>query len=93
MDGWLIRAVSKMCPIQVDGMKPADYGAVKRSGKMVIIDQVLPLWHKQGHRVLLFSQTRQMLDILEKRVQQRGWAYLRMDGNTPVGKRAAMIDR
>jgi DNA excision repair protein ERCC-6 len=30
--------------------------------------QILPLWRTQGHRVLLFCQTQQMLDIIENLV-------------------------
>lgn len=41
-----------------------DYGAVERSGKIQVLQQVLRMWKRQGHRVLLFSQTRQVLDIL-----------------------------
>jgi len=71
----------------------ADYGDVARSGKLQVLAEVLPRWEKQGHRVLLFSQTRQMLDILERLVKRQGWGYLRMDGNTNVGARPAMIER
>lgn len=41
----------------------------------------------QGHRVLLFSQTRQMLTIIESFVKSMNWSYRRLDGNTPVGMR------
>ena len=75
------------------GPSAADYGAVSRSGKLQVLAEVLPRWERQGHRVLLFSQTRQMLDILERLVQNRGWRYLRMDGNTHVGARPALIER
>lgn len=43
-------------------------------------------------RALVFTQTQQMLDILEKMVIQRGWTYHRMDGSTPVGTRSKLID-
>ena len=33
--------------------------------------QVLAHWHAEGHKALLFAQTQQMLDILEKSVQAR----------------------
>jgi len=32
---------------------------------------VLAHWHAEGHKALLFAQTQQMLDILEKSVQVR----------------------
>ena len=54
--------------------------------------QVLDHWKQQGHRALLFTQTQQMLDILEKAVQDAGHSYHRMDGSTPVSLRARMVD-
>ena len=41
----------------------------------------------QGHRVLLFSQSRQMLNIIERFVNDVGWSHARLDGSTPVGTR------
>ena len=32
------------------------FGATERSGKLLILEQILPKWYEQGHRVLLFSQ-------------------------------------
>jgi len=36
------------------------YGYWKRSGKMVVIGTLLKLWKKQMHKVLLFTQSRQV---------------------------------
>jgi DNA excision repair protein ERCC-6 len=77
----------------VKGELPADFGNPERAGKMLVLEEVLPTWHKQGHRVLLFSQTRQVLNILEAMVRSHGWRYFRMDGNTSVSSRAGMIQR
>ena len=54
--------------------------------------QVLQHWHSQGHRALLFAQTQQMLDILERNVQNAKLSYHRMDGSTAVGARARLVD-
>eukprot|EP00903_Cladosiphon_okamuranus_P019263 g17709.t1 len=77
----------------VDGSKDDTQGQVQRSGKLLVLQQILPLWREQGHRVLLFSQTRQMLNIIERFVQNNGWPYGRLDGSTPVGTRQTLIDR
>ncbi|XP_010526496.1 PREDICTED: protein CHROMATIN REMODELING 8 [Tarenaya hassleriana] len=69
-----------------------DYGNPERSGKMKVVAEVLKVWREQGHRVLLFSQTQQMLDILESILAGSGYSYRRMDGLTPVKQRMAMID-
>lgn len=73
--------------------EPEDYGNWRRSGKMIVLNRVLEAWKKAGSRVLVFSQTTTMLDILELYVQGKGYSYLRMDGTTAVGARMALIDR
>jgi DNA excision repair protein ERCC-6 len=70
-----------------------DFGAVERSGKMLVLQQVLRLWHTQGKRALVFAQTKQMLDILEGLVRQEGFAYLRVDGSTSIKQRLPLIDQ
>uniref|UniRef100_A0A5B6YVW0 Protein CHROMATIN REMODELING 8 n=1 Tax=Davidia involucrata TaxID=16924 RepID=A0A5B6YVW0_DAVIN len=70
----------------------SDYGNPERSGKMKVVAQVLKVWKEQGHRVLLFSQTQQMLDILENFLIAGGYNYRRLDGLTPIKQRMALID-
>ncbi|XP_074594369.1 DNA excision repair protein ERCC-6-like [Brevipalpus obovatus] len=67
------------------------FGYYKRSGKMKVIDVLLRLWHGQGHKVLLFTQGRQMLNILEKFLIYREYTYLTMDGSTAIGSRRQIV--
>ncbi|CAM8980702.1 unnamed protein product [Rhodiola kirilowii] len=69
-----------------------DYGNPERSGKMKVVSQVLKVWKEQGHRVLFFTQTQQMLDIFENFLITGGYSYRRMDGLTPVRQRMVLID-
>jgi DNA excision repair protein ERCC-6 len=69
------------------------YGYWRKSGKMIVIESLLKLWKKQGHRVLLFTQSRQMLVILQRFVMERGYSYLKMDGCTSIGSRQPLIDK
>ncbi|KAL3138902.1 hypothetical protein ABBQ32_005724 [Trebouxia sp. C0010 RCD-2024] len=69
-----------------------EYGKPEKSGKLTVLMKVLDHWAQQGHRALLFTQTQQMLDILERCVQGAGHSYHRMDGSTPVGLRARLVD-
>ncbi|KAJ0973553.1 hypothetical protein J5N97_021512 [Dioscorea zingiberensis] len=69
-----------------------DYGNPERSGKMKVVAQILKVWREQGHRALLFTQTQQMLDIIENFLISIGYSYRRMDGLTPVKQRMALID-
>ena len=75
-----------------------DYGNPVRSGKMQVVKQLLQIWKKDGNKTLLFSQSRQMLDILEKFIENSDSGlsnirYLRMDGTTNISKRQALVDR
>lgn len=36
------------------------FGYWKRAGKMTVVRSLLKIWQKQGHRVLLFTQGRQV---------------------------------
>ncbi|XP_009958078.1 PREDICTED: DNA excision repair protein ERCC-6-like [Leptosomus discolor] len=69
------------------------FGYWKRSGKMIVVESLLKIWHKQGHRVLVFTQSRQMLQILEVFVRDRNYSYLRMDGTTTIASRQPLITR
>ncbi|KAF8927734.1 hypothetical protein BGZ47_001967 [Haplosporangium gracile] len=69
-----------------------NYGDYTKSGKMVVVKTLLEMWQKGKHRVLLFSQTRTMLDILEKFIKREGYSYRRMDGTTPIKHRMGLVD-
>lgn len=70
-----------------------DYGAPEKSGKMQVVKALVTLWKTQGHRTLLFCQTRQMMDILGSFLHKlSGIKFLRMDGATPVAQRQGLVD-
>jgi DNA excision repair protein ERCC-6 len=71
---------------------PDNYGEPNRSGKVKVVQALLAMWKKQGHKALLFCQTRQMQDVLEKLVRREGYNYLRMDGTTPIKDRSRLVD-
>ncbi|KAJ3378984.1 hypothetical protein HDU84_007139 [Entophlyctis sp. JEL0112] len=75
----------------VDRAKPG-YGDPEKSGKMQVLKQLLAMWQKQGHRALVFCQTRQMQEILQRFVQAEGYKFLQMDGMTPIKQRIGMVD-
>eukprot|EP00057_Strongylocentrotus_purpuratus_P013476 XP_011667950.1 PREDICTED: DNA excision repair protein ERCC-6 [Strongylocentrotus purpuratus] len=68
------------------------YGYYKRAGKMIVVESLLKLWKEQNHRVLLFSQSKQMLDIMEDFVKDR-YSYMRMDGTTTISSRQPLITK
>ncbi|KAM9324969.1 DNA excision repair protein ERCC-6 [Gastrophryne carolinensis] len=70
-----------------------EFGYWKRSGKLIVVESLLRIWHQQGHRVLLFSQSRQMLQIMEAFLISKGYSYLKMDGTTTIASRQPLISR
>jgi DNA excision repair protein ERCC-6 len=65
---------------------------MERSGKLEVLSKILPLWHKQGHRVLIFCQWRKTLNIIQRFTQLQGWKFGRLDGNTNVSARQRLVD-
>ncbi|GAA5943254.1 hypothetical protein JCM10213_007936 [Rhodosporidiobolus nylandii] len=53
---------------------------VNLSGKMMLLDRLLPELFKQGHKVIIFSQFTQMLDLLDDYIELREWDRYRIDG-------------
>ncbi|KAJ0979740.1 hypothetical protein J5N97_015214 [Dioscorea zingiberensis] len=62
------------------------------SGKMVLLDKLLPKLKERDSRVLIFSQMTRLLDILEDYLMFRGYQYCRIDGNTGGEERDASIE-
>merc|ERR1712045_839068 len=63
------------------------------SGKMVLLDKLLPKLKENGHRVLIFSQMVKMLDLLEDYLIKKKYAFERIDGRIRGNLRQAAIDR
>ena len=66
---------------------------VATSGKLVFLDKLLPKLQMEGHRVLIFSQFKIMLDLLEDFLEGRCFSYERLDGDVTGTDRQACIDR
>lgn len=60
---------------------------------MVVVSALLKIWKKQGHRVLLFTQSRAMILVFEAFLKQQGYTYLKMDGSTSVSSRQPLIKK
>jgi SWI/SNF-related matrix-associated actin-dependent regulator of chromatin subfamily A member 5 len=59
-----------------------DEEIVNGSGKLKMLDRMLPRLKEDGHRVLIFSQFTSMLDILEDYCELREYSFVRLDGET-----------
>ncbi|PRQ49961.1 putative DNA helicase chromatin remodeling SNF2 family [Rosa chinensis] len=65
---------------------------VKQCGKMRALEKFMFSWIAQGDKVLLFSYSVRMLDILEKFLIRKGYCFSRLDGSTPTNLRQSLVD-
>ncbi|GAA5979555.1 hypothetical protein JCM10908_002967 [Rhodotorula pacifica] len=63
------------------------------SAKFVLLARMLPKLKAAGHRVLIFSQFKLTLNILERFLTGLELKYLRLDGDTPQIERQRDVDR
>ncbi len=54
----------------------------ENTGKMILLEKLLPKLKQQGSRVLIFCQMTRLLDILEDYMHIKGYHYCRIDGST-----------
>jgi hypothetical protein len=66
---------------------------VTASGKMLLLDRLLPFLFSRGHRVLVFSQFSLQLDLLEDYCILRKWDFCRISGNVSHEERREEIAR
>jgi SNF2 family DNA or RNA helicase len=68
-------------------------GDPEASGKAAFLMSLLRHLADNGHRTLVFSQSRAMLDILERAARADGHNLIRIDGNVPADERHARVER
>lgn len=100
----IVMQLRKVCnhPYLIQGTEP-DSGSVeflhemriKASAKLTLLHSMLRILHKEGHRVLIFSQMTKLLDILEDylAIEFGPKTYERVDGTVSVTDRQAAIAR
>lgn len=100
----IVMQLRKVCnhPYLIPGTEP-DSGSVeflhemriKASAKLTLLHSMLKILHKEGHRVLIFSQMTKLLDILEDylTIEFGPKTYERVDGSVVVSDRQAAIAR
>lgn len=69
-----------------------DETLVTASGKMLLLDRLVPCLLNKGHKILIFSQFKTQLDIIEEWVTElRSWECCRIDGAIAQEDRRAQI--
>jgi ATP-dependent DNA helicase len=65
---------------------------INASGKFRLLDRLLIRLHSQGHKVILFSQMTEVLNLIEDYLYYRQYSYVRFDGSTKLIERQESID-
>ncbi|CAK1361083.1 Lymphoid-specific helicase [Cercospora beticola] len=79
-------------PFDLDDNTPVDETLITESGKMLLLDRLLPELLDRGHKVLIFSQFKTQLDLLETYCTQlRDWPTSRIDGSVAQTDRQEQI--
>ena len=76
---------------EITSTEVGEDGHWRESGKMVVVESLLRLWKRQNHKVLLFTQSAQMLKVFETFLFYSGYRFLKMDGKTAVKSRQELI--
>ncbi|KAF1744366.1 hypothetical protein MXB_366, partial [Myxobolus squamalis] len=66
---------------------------VESSGKLVLVDKLLPKLRDSGHKMLIFSQMVRVLDLIEEYLVANNFLFERIDGSVRGNLRQAAIDR
>lgn len=61
------------------------------AGKFELLDRILPKFKQTGHRVLIFFQMTQIMDIMEDFLRLREMKYMRLDGATKSDDRTELL--
>ena len=63
----------------------------RTAGKFELLDRILPKFRATGHRVLMFFQMTQIMNIMEDFLRMRNMQYLRLDGSTKSDDRSELL--
>ncbi|RMZ89529.1 hypothetical protein DV736_g3244, partial [Chaetothyriales sp. CBS 134916] len=76
---------------QMNPSKATNDSIWRTAGKFELLDRVLPKFRASGHRVLMFFQMTQIMNIMEDFLRWRDIPYLRLDGATKAEDRSELL--
>lgn len=77
----------------VNPMQTTDASIYRVAGKFELLDRILPKYFATKHRVLMFFQMTQIMDIAEDYMRWRGYQYLRLDGSIKAEDRGDLLKK
>ncbi|XP_063793111.1 DNA excision repair protein ERCC-6-like [Pseudophryne corroboree] len=69
----------------------SDEALIEESGKLMLLIDLLHKLKDEGHRTLVFSQSRKMLDMIDRILNNRSFKVLRVDGTVSLFDRQKRI--
>ncbi|KAJ3143243.1 hypothetical protein HK101_003150, partial [Irineochytrium annulatum] len=63
----------------------------RAAGKFELLDRIIPKFLRTGHRMLMFFQMTQIMDIMGDFLTYRGWRFLRLDGHIKSEDRGGLL--
>ena len=78
--------------VEDKSLDPFGEHLVEHSGKLRLLDKLIPRLQTQGSRILIFSQMTRMLDILDDYCAMRSHSFCRIDGQTSCEDRDRQIE-
>ncbi len=64
----------------------------RHCGKLAALEKLMRLWHAQNDKVLVFSVSTRLLDVLERFMTRHGYVFSRLDGSTNQKHRQTVVD-
>ncbi|PRP85625.1 hypothetical protein PROFUN_06414 [Planoprotostelium fungivorum] len=71
-------------------LKNGDYE--RMCTKLKVLKSLLPIWNKKKEKVLLFSYSTRVMDILAKFLRKEKHTFHRLDGSTSLANRQKLVD-
>jgi chromodomain-helicase-DNA-binding protein 7 len=87
------RILSELTPEQLTNSHILQQKLVDSSGKLVLLDKLLPKLYSQGHKVLIFSQMVRVLNIIEDFLKFKDFSFERLDGSTKSSDRKGFVEQ
>ncbi|KAM3163815.1 Transcriptional regulator [Lachancea thermotolerans] len=77
---------------QINPTRETNANIWRVAGKFELLERILPKFKATGHRILIFFQMTQIMDIMEDFLRLSGMKYLRLDGHTKSDDRTLLLN-
>lgn len=90
---YLIHEIENECNRNIKTNEEKITKLIDASGKMILLDKLLPKMKGENKKVLIFSQFTYMLVLLEDYLKHKGYRFEKIDGTVKAKERQNAIDR